>query len=101
MLMYLNFLFLFCFVCVWKILQCHSLQRGDTVVQELRQIHTLLGAWLQMHTDVSKICKKPKNNVLFESLPRRSASTLPVVWARKFLMKRVCTLFENKMSAVR
>lgn len=33
--------------------------------QELRQIHILLGAWLQIHTDVSKICKKPKNNVLF------------------------------------
>ena len=86
---------MFC-VGVWK-----SLQRRATVVQELRQIHTLLGAWQQIHTDISEICKKLKSNVLFGSLPRRSASTLSVVRARKFLMKRVRTLFENKISAVR
>jgi len=92
--------FRFVYVCVWKSLQCHGLQRGDAVVQELKQIHTLLGAWLQIRTDVSEICKKPKNNVLFVSLLRRSASTSSVVWGRKFIMKRVCTLFGNKMSAV-
>lgn len=105
MFVYLYFLFLvlFCFVyvCVWKSLQCHGLQRGDAAVRELKQIHTLLGAWLQIRIDVSEICKKPKNNVLLASLPRRSASTLSIVWARKFLMKRVCTLFENEMPAVR
>jgi hypothetical protein len=71
-------------------MQCHNLQREAAVLQELRQIHALLGAWLQIHTDASRIRKKPKNNVLFAPLPRCAALTLSIVWARKFLMKRVC-----------
>ena len=90
---------------VQELRQIHTLlgawQQIHTLLGAWRQIHTLLGAWQQIHTDISEICKKLKSNVLFGSLPRRSASTLSVVRARKFLMKRVRTLFENKISAVR
>ena len=43
--------------------QVPCLQRGDAVVQEKRDIHTLSCAQLQILTDVSNICKKLESNL--------------------------------------